>query len=266
MRNLQKSTPLKDALKRNHLSASLIECDVTNTQSVNDAIQQIITEQGKIDCLINNAGIGFIKTTEQADESEIDQVMNTNYMGVVRTTKAVLPHMRKARSGHIINVSSVGGLVGQPFNEIYCASKFALEGYTESLASYVKPFFNIKFSLVEPGGIQSEFISNVMANHDTDNLDDEYKPILGQYVQGAQNRASDEKSQSAYQTSSEVAQCIIDVINNPEPPLRVRTSPWAENFCQLKTKSDPQGILSVNKVYSTFLQHNNATGETSSVT
>ncbi|POC77784.1 short-chain dehydrogenase/reductase, partial [Vibrio vulnificus] len=86
-----------------------------------------------------------------------------NLMGVIRMTKAVLPYMRNQREGRIINISSVGGLVGQPFNEIYCATKFGVEGYTEAMASYVQPEFNIKFTLIEPGGIQSEFTNNVMA-------------------------------------------------------------------------------------------------------
>ena len=79
-------------------------------------------------------------------------------------TKAVLPIMRSQREGRVINISSVGGLVGQPFNEIYCAAKFGVEGYTESLASYIQPEFNIKFTIIEPSGIQSEFMPNIM-NH-----------------------------------------------------------------------------------------------------
>ena len=93
---------------------------------------------------------------------------------------------RNQREGRIINISSVGGLVGQPFNEIYCATKFGVEGYTEAMASYVQPEFNIKFTLIEPGGIQSEFTNNVMAQlQSTGGLkDDEYKPILDSYLGG----------------------------------------------------------------------------------
>ncbi|MEJ7528191.1 SDR family NAD(P)-dependent oxidoreductase, partial [Staphylococcus lugdunensis] len=85
----------------------------------------------------NNAGAGFVKTTELATDEEIMWQVNLNLMGVIRMTKAVLPTMRSQRDGRIINISSVGGLVGQPFNEIYCATKFGVEGYTESMASYV---------------------------------------------------------------------------------------------------------------------------------
>jgi NAD(P)-dependent dehydrogenase (short-subunit alcohol dehydrogenase family) len=107
--------------------------------------------EGKIDVLINNAGAGFVRTVEQATEEEIRWVTDVNYFGTVRCIKEVIPHMRSARSGHIINISSVGGLVGQPFNELYCASKFAVEGLTEAMATYMEPAFGIKFTVVEPG-------------------------------------------------------------------------------------------------------------------
>lgn len=88
------------------------------------------------------------------------------------------------KEGRVINISSVGGLVGQPFNEIYCAAKFGVEGYTESLASYIQPEFNIKFTIIEPGGIQSEFMPNIM-NHLTQTggiQEDEYTHLYNSYV------------------------------------------------------------------------------------
>ena len=125
MRHLTKQTTLVDAAKAHAVSLHIKQLDVQDTASVKQCISEIIKEQGRIDCLINNAGMGFIKSTEQATEAEIQQIMDINFMGVVRCIKEVLPHMRKAKHGHIINISSVGGLVGQPLNEIYCASKFA---------------------------------------------------------------------------------------------------------------------------------------------
>lgn len=254
MRNLAKKDKLDNALASNNVTANIIECDVTNQASVQQAVDTIVKEQGHIDCLINNAGTAFVKTTEQANEDEINRVMETNFMGVVRTTKAVLPFMRQANKGHIINISSVGGLIGQPFNEIYCASKFAVEGYTESLASYVKPFFNIQFSLIEPGGIQSEFINNLFADFDPQSVSEDYQSIFQRYVSGVTTRADSANTASFYQTSDEVADCVVDTVNNDNPPLRVRTSDWSRDFCQLKTDADPSGDISVNKVYSMFLE------------
>jgi len=253
MRELSKAAALKEAMDAEGTSYHIVPLDVESKESVDSAIQTIITEQGKIDCLINNAGLGFVNTLEHTSEEQIQKIMDINFMGVVRTTKAVIPHMREANQGQIINLSSVGGLVGQPFNEIYCAAKFAVEGFTESLASYLKTF-NIQFTAVEPGGIASEFINNVFKNHQapTFEQDEQYTNLFTQYVSSAQNRANSEQN-SVYQTSDEVADCIMDVINSDNPPLRIRTSAWAEEFCELKTKADPTGNESVKKVYQRFL-------------
>jgi short-subunit dehydrogenase len=254
MRDLTKQANLINAATQAGVSIQVKQLDVQNTASVEQCISEIINEQGTIDCLINNAGMGFIKSTEQASEQEIQNVMNTNFMGVVRCVKAVLPHMRKARKGHIINVSSVGGLVGQPLNEIYCASKFALEGYTESMATYIQPTFNVKFTLIEPGGITSEFANNVLSQYGNQQAEDEdeYAPVLQKYIDGAKKRSASQAG-SIYQDPSEVAECIIDVFNSAHPPLRIRSSDWANAFCQLKTQADPDGTRLVKKVHEQFL-------------
>ncbi len=179
-------------------------------------------------------------------------MMDVNFMGVVRCTKAVIPHMRRARSGHVITISSVGGLVGQPFNEIYCAAKFAVEGYSEALASYVTPNFGINFTTVEPGGIQSEFATNVLQHvQETGGmLEDEYLPILQKYIGGAENRQSGD---DIYQTTDEVAAVVMDCMNASEPPIRTRTSTWGENFVRLKTELDPTGKQQQAAVIKQFL-------------
>lgn len=254
MRNLAKQSALIEAAQKAGVSLQIKQLDVQHTTSVEHCIAEIIKEQGRIDCLINNAGMGFVKSTEQASEKEIHDIMNTNFMGVVRCVKAVLPHMRRARQGHIINVSSVGGLVGQPLNEIYCASKFALEGYTESMATYIQPSFNVKFTLIEPGGIASEFANNIFAQYNSTLSEetDEYAPIFQKYIYGAKERLASQSS-SVYQESDEVADCIVTVVNSTNPPLRVRSSPWANAFCQLKTQADPDGTRLVKEVHDLFL-------------
>lgn len=255
MRDLDKSTTLAQLMEKEQLSMHLMQLDVESTDSITQCVETIIQQQGRIDCLVNNAGVGFAKTTEQASEEEIQQVMNINFMGMVRVTKAVLAHMRVVGSGQVINVSSVGGLVGQPFNEIYCASKFAVEGYTESMASYIQPHFNIKFTAIEPGGISSDFLKNIIERKQLPTLsdDDDYSPLLQRYIQSAEKRQG-ASGNSVYQTSDEVADCIISVINDDQPPVRVRTSSWANDFCALKTDADPQGNHSVDRVYQALLQ------------
>ncbi|MEL6143594.1 MAG: SDR family NAD(P)-dependent oxidoreductase, partial [Bacteroidota bacterium] len=210
---------------------------------------------GKLDILLNNAGAGFARTLEQTTQEQIDWVTDVNYKGVIRTTKAVLPYMREAKSGHVINVTSVGGLVGQPFNELYCGAKFAVEGFTEALATYVSAPFNIHFSLVEPGGIATEFMNNAVAkttNEAGEMVTGDYAPIFQKYIAGAQNRANSGEV-SPYQTALEVAEVILKVAQAENPPLRIRTSAWAENLCEPKTGLDPDGTKLVNQIKAYFL-------------
>lgn len=251
MRNTSKRGALDEAAAAANVSLEVLALDVADTASVNNCLEQIFTKEGRIDVLINNAGSGFVRSTEQASEEDIAWIMNVNFMGVVRATKAVIGHMREARSGHIINISSVGGLVGQPFNEVYCASKFAVEGYTESLACYVTPSFGINFTTVEPGGIKSEFANAAFAHLESTGgmLQDEYLPILTKYVGGARARGD-----TAYQTCDEVAAVVIDCMDAAKPPVRTRTSDWSNKFCELKTAADPDGLKLQKQVVETFLK------------
>jgi short-subunit dehydrogenase len=248
MRDLSKRAALDSALKAAGVSAQVLPLDVQDTASIESAIAQA----GQIDVLVNNAGMGFARSVEQAAEEDIARVLDINLMGVIRCTKAVLPQMRARRSGRVIAVSSVGGLVGQPFNEVYCASKFAVEGFMESLATYVGPRFGMHFTIVEPGGIRSEFAARAMAQiaETGGMIDDEYLPILQDYMAGIQARAGEG---GTYQTVEEVARVVIDIAMRDAPPVRVRTSDWAEAFCALKTAADPDGTKLRDQVYDRFL-------------
>lgn len=240
MRNLGKREALDAAAAQAGVTLKVLPLDVQESASITAVVDQMMADEGRIDTLINNAGAGYVRTTEQATEDDINWVMDVNFMGVVRCTKAVIPHMRKARAGHVITISSVGGLVGQPFNEIYCAAKFAVEGYSEALACYVTPNFGINFTTVEPGGIQSEFAANVMKQVEETGgmLDDEYLPILQKYVGGAQSRAD---GSDIYQTADQVAEVVMSCVDASDPPIRTRTSKWGEEFAKLKTGADPDG-------------------------
>ncbi|WP_010522480.1 SDR family oxidoreductase [Aquimarina agarivorans] len=255
MRNLKKSTVLKEAIAKDNLDIEILELDVTKYDTIEHAVNMIVEKDGKIDVLLNNAGAGFAKTLEQTSLDQIDWITDVNYKGVVITTKAVLPIMRKMNSGHIINITSIGGLVGQPFNELYCGAKFAVEGFTEALATYVAKPFNINFSLIEPGGIATEFMNNAITktvDEKGEMVTGEYAPIFTKYLEGAKSRAGSGTA-SPYQTPEEIAAIILDTINAKNPPLRVRTSEWAENMTALKVKADPDGTKLVNQVIDYFL-------------
>jgi NAD(P)-dependent dehydrogenase (short-subunit alcohol dehydrogenase family) len=254
MRNLNKAGDLQNRIDKEKLPIEILPLEVTDPQSIKAAVNTIIEKDGKIDLLINNAGAGFAKTTEQATEEEIRWVTDVNYHGVVFCTQAVLPFMRKQKSGQIITVTSVGGLVGQPFNELYCAAKFAVEGYMEALATYVSDAFNIKITNVEPGGISTAFMKSAIEKTMTGGqlATGEYLPIFEKYLAGSQKRAGSGQ-ESVFQTGLQVAAVILKVAQNDNPPLRTRTSQWAEDFCLLKTQSDPDGNKLVNQIKTNFL-------------
>ena len=250
MRNLQKREALDSAAEQAGVTLTVLALDVEDTVSVQNAIDRVASAEGRLDVLIANAGVGYARSTEQASEADIAWVMDVNFMGVVRCVKAAMPTFRQQRSGRVIAISSVGGLVGQPFNEIYCASKFAVEGYIESLASYVGPTFGLHFTAVEPGGISSEFANSALKQIEASGglLDDEYLPIIKKYLGSREGR-----NEGVYQTPDEVAEVVIECMNDSSPPVRVRTSTWSREFTQLKTQADPDGKLLQAKVVKEML-------------
>jgi len=136
----------------------MTELDVVNRDSVLAAVEKAIARFGRIDVLVNNAGYGYYEIFEELDIDEFKKEMDVNLYGVLRTCKAVLPQMRKQRSGHIINISSIGGSVGTAGRTAYSASKFALGGLSECLAKEVSPF-GIKITVLEPGQFRTDFFN-----------------------------------------------------------------------------------------------------------
>ncbi len=132
-----------------------LQLDVSRPDQIKSALQVLIAKEGRIDVLINNAGLGMISSCEEAPPENVTRVMETNFGGVLGMTQAVLPKMRAQRSGKIINVSSIAGLMGLPFRSIYSASKFAVEGLTESLRLEVAQF-GIQVCSLQPGSIRTE--------------------------------------------------------------------------------------------------------------
>ncbi len=137
----------------------VLKADVTDKSSVDDAVQTILREEGRIDVLINNAGMGISGPIEFSSTEDIKLQMDTNFIGTVNMIQSVLPAMRKQRSGTIINISSIGGIMGLPYQGFYSASKFAIEGLSEALRMELKPF-NIKVVVIRPGDFFTGFTSN----------------------------------------------------------------------------------------------------------
>lgn len=201
--------------------------DVTEPASVASCLDEVSTEHGRLDAVVNNAGAGFVGTVEQDGMDPVRAAMEVNYFGVVDVTRAALPHLRASR-GRVITVTSVGGVVGQPFNEAYCAAKFAVEGFMESLAP-VAATTGVHVTVVEPGAVASEFVASQRIDIPALlRAAGPYGPALRAYIERTQT------SFAGAQTAAEAAAPIIDALTAEQPPFRVQTSAWARDFAGTK--------------------------------
>ncbi|MFF0609287.1 SDR family oxidoreductase [Nocardia tengchongensis] len=197
--------------------------DVVDPASIASCLDEVIAQHSRLDALVNNAGAGQFGTVELTSLDDFRNAMEVNYFGVVATTRAALPHLRAAQ-GRVITVTSVGGVVGQPFNEAYCAAKFAVEGFMESLAP-VAATVGVDVTVIEPGAVASDFIANV-------GLDvpallaaaGPYAPALEAYIARTRDIFTNA------QTPAEAVTAIIDALTDDHPPFRVQTSDWARDF------------------------------------
>jgi len=150
---------VSDALGPDSDQLLAVELDVNNEKQAQAAVDAAAARFGKIDVLVNNAGYGHLGLFEETSVQDVQSQFGTNLFGVFNVTRVVLPLMRAARQGRIFNISSLAGVRGVAFGSLYCASKFALEGFSESLAQEVAPF-NIQVVIVEPGPFRTDFLSN----------------------------------------------------------------------------------------------------------
>ncbi|MEG1564332.1 MAG: SDR family oxidoreductase [Bacteroides sp.] len=198
----------------------MLVVDVTKRASILLAIEQLLSEQGRIDVLINNAGMGIAGALELATEEEIASQMDTNFRGVVNMCTAVLPHLRKARKGKIINISSIGGVMGIPYQGFYSASKFAVEGYSEALALEVHPF-GIKVCLVEPGDFNTGFTDHRNISEQTLHEAD-YKESF------AKSLKIIEKEERNGSHPCKLSAAICKIVTSKNPPFRTKVGPWVQ--------------------------------------
>ena len=225
----------KELLQNSEDRVVLHRMDVCDTEAVRQTVDSIIKNDGKIDILVNNAGYSQFGCVEMLSMDEVQAQFNTNLYGVIRTSQAVLPSMRKNKWGRIINVSSIGGIYGQPFNDIYCASKFALEGLSMSMASLYRQF-GIRVVLVEPGAIRTSFVQNA-ARPDISALDSEFLPYLNSLLKTYETMFQDT---SRSQTAEEVAECIFNAAEAEDPAFRIQTNPATKGIYEMILK-DPSG-------------------------
>lgn len=149
-KNAEKKRELEQLASTEGLQLQVLELDVTHSESINQAVETIITEDGTIDVLVNNAGVMFVGITEAYSLEQVQKQFDVNFFGIARMVKAVTPHMRKAGDGLIINTTSLAGRLAFPYFGVYCASKHAVEAYSQSLRYELAPF-GVEVCIVEPG-------------------------------------------------------------------------------------------------------------------
>ena len=218
--------------------------DGTDKQQIAAAVDAATTRFGRIDILVNNAGYGHLGLFEQTTDAEVRMQFNTNVFGLMDVTRAVLPVMRAQRSGHVLNLSSVTGIAGFAMASLYCASKFAVEGFSLSLAEEVKQF-GIHVTLVAPGFIRTDFF-------------EPSSMVLGD-VSLPDYAAYDEALRAAYLPMnhqqpgdpSRLAQAVLQLVGSEQPPLRWAAGSDAvhivdERLAQLKSELDAARTLSAS--------------------
>jgi len=188
--------------------------DVTSETEAHAAAGEAVKKFGRIDILVNNAGYGLLGAIEEASAEETAKLFGTNVFGLLGVTRAVLPHMRRQRSGHIINLSSVGGYTGYPGWGIYGATKFAVEGISEALAGEVAPL-GIKFTVVEPGFFRTDFLDETSLLRTAREIED-YRDSVGKTRAHAADVNHGQRGDPR-----KLAQAFIALANAKEPPLRL---------------------------------------------
>jgi len=219
MRTPSKSHQLHEVAKHHGVTEEFLKVaalDVTDQASVDACFDQILKTHGFIDVLVNNAGYSVQGALENLTVEDGKAQFETNVWGCVRTMKKVLPLMRQKRDGRILTVTSVGGFNGVPFNDVYCASKFAMEGMIESMAILYKNF-NVKLVLIEPGAIMTEFITNAHQKPSQD-------PELNKYEDALLTGYKKIFQPGVAQTSEEVGEVIVKTVLAEDPDLRVQTN------------------------------------------
>ena len=189
---------------------TLMALDVTDPHQIENVAEQVVTSGG-VDVVFNNAGYGLAGALEGLTDEQILRLVNTNMLGTIRTTKAFLPHFREKRAGLFINTTSLGGLVAFPFNSIYHATKWAIEGWSESMAFELNQF-GIGIKTIEPGGIRTDFF--------TRSLDTGRHPAYDALVNKFMGMISDPKQMATYSTPEQIADVVYEAATDGKDQLR----------------------------------------------
>ena len=242
IRNLGKAGQIESVASKEKLPIHVIQLDVTDDDSVQNAVQEVMKKAGRIDVVVNNAAYGLTGAFEDLSIEEIKTQYETNFYGVIRVTQAILPIMRKQGSGRIVNISSGAGRFGYPGGSAYVSTKFALEGRSESMAYELEPF-GIKVVLVEPGVIRTNFGSSMILAKRAQNPSSPYSQMMqriGASLEQLQKNGSDPDL---------VANIVLQAAISQNPELRYLAGKDVEAWVESKRKlSDAEFINSMKQI------------------
>lgn len=200
-------------LAADHDQVLPLALDVTRPDQVDAVVRQTLDHFGRIDVLVNNAGVGYFSSVEEGHEPTARRIFDINFWGLINVTKAVLPHMRGQAGGHVINISSLGGLTTYPGIGYYHATKFAVEGISETMAQEVAPL-GIKVTLIEPSSFRTDWAGR-SASETTTEIEG-YKPTVGYITTMSRRYVGYEPGDPA-----KLAAAVIKVAESETPPLRL---------------------------------------------
>ncbi|HZM83451.1 MAG TPA: SDR family NAD(P)-dependent oxidoreductase [Candidatus Limnocylindrales bacterium] len=226
---------LREAAEKAGVPVDVAHLDVTDPTSVDDCLRSVVDRYGRLDAVVNNAGVSSSGTLELGTMAALRADMEVNFFGVVAVSRAAMPHLR-ATKGRLIIISSVRGVIGQPFNEGYSAAKFAVEGLMEALAP-VAAEVGVTVSLIEPAAVlDTEFINNSTFDPAA------ALAAAGPYTEAFLGYRSWVESGSieGAQTAAEVAAVVVDALTDPRPAFRIQTSEYARQYVTRKL-ADPDG-------------------------
>jgi NAD(P)-dependent dehydrogenase (short-subunit alcohol dehydrogenase family) len=226
VRNLSKAKKIQDLINGENLSLKILRLDVNDNQSIKIAVKKILTDTGRIDVLINNAGYGMFGPVEEITTQEVKKQFETNFFGTIRLIKAIVPIMRKQGNGTIVNISSMVGRFGVPLNSAYVSSKFAVEGLSESI-SFELEEFGIRVIVIEPGVVKSDFFQNVKVKGM--NLESPYQKLMERRV-----NFLDKAMKNSLTSSYDVADTILDALNSKDPKFRYVIGNDATNSLRMR--------------------------------
>jgi NADP-dependent 3-hydroxy acid dehydrogenase YdfG len=222
----RKEDTVADLERENPGRARAVRLDVTDPAQVKASVQAAIDAFGRIDVLVNNAGYGLLGTVEEVSDAQIRQQFETNLFGLLNVTRAVLPLLREQKSGHILNVTSLGGQVSFPTFGMYHGTKYAIEGISESLAKEVAGF-GIKVTIIEPGGFKTDFSTRSLARAERIAA---YQPVYEELFKAFEHGVSGDPARAA--------QAMIQAVEADEPPLRLALGADALHVIRQKLNSE----------------------------